>query len=232
MKVARLLAIATVCLIAAAAVGWYVGIPNWRPPLQDGEQYGVDISHHQGPIDWPAVAGDGISFAYIKASEGGDFTDHRFAVNWAAARDAGIRTGAYHYFTLCTDGAAQARHFLRVAAPGPDALPPAVDLEFGGNCSGRPSRATLHREVDEFLQIVEAAWDRPAVLYVFHSFEQRYGIREANDRPLWIPSYPRRPRGDWAVWQLHGFARVEGVTGGVDLDVARLGELEDSPPGR
>lgn len=116
--------------------------------------------------------------------------------------------------------------------PAPDALPPAIDLEFGGNCSGRPSRATLHREVDEFLQIIEAAWDRPAVLYVFHSFEQRYGIREANDRPLWIPSYPRRPRGDWAVWQLHGFARVEGVTGGVDLDVGRLGELEDSPPGR
>lgn len=225
VKWLRVLAITVVVLVAAAAAGWFLWIPNWRPPLQEGEQYGVDISHHQGEVDWQAVAADGIAFTYLKASEGRDFTDERFAENWDEARSAGLQTGAYHYFTLCSDGGDQARHFLRVAAPDPQALPPAVDLEFGGNCSRRPPGDALHAEVAEFIRIVEQAWGRPLVLYVFHSFERAYQVRETYDRPLWIPSYPRRPRGPWAVWQLHGFASVAGVSGGVDLDVGRLSAL-------
>jgi lysozyme len=225
MRLRTVAAITLVGVAAAAAAGWYLWLPNWRPPLLDGEAYGVDVSHHQGEIDWSAVAADGISFAYIKASEGEDFTDDRFAENWAQARDAGVEVGAYHYFTLCTEGAAQARHFLRVAPPDAAALPPALDLEFGGNCSARPTTADLRREVDAFLRIVEDAWGREVVLYVFHSFERAHQVRATYDRPLWTPSYPRRPRDDWSVWQLHGFARVNGVQGPVDLDVARLTDL-------
>lgn len=223
---ARVVGVLLVAALLGAAAVWFIAIPNWRPPLLEGESYGVDVSHHQGRIDWPAVAGDGIAFAYIKASEGGDFTDDRFAQNRKEARAAGVRTGAYHFFTLCTDGAKQARHFLSVAQPDPVALAPAVDLEFGGNCSARPTRKALHRELDEFLTLVEQAWGRKAVLYVFHSFEVAHGVRATyDDRPLWIPSYPRRPRGAWALWQLHGFASVAGVSGSVDLDVGRLEQV-------
>lgn len=225
MKWLRLAAVTAALLVGVAAALWFLLLPNWRPPLADGERYGVDVSHHQGQIEWQAVAADGIAFAYIKATEGGDFTDDRFAANWTRAQGAGLQTGAYHYFTLCTDGGDQARHFLSVARPDPAALPPAVDLEFGGNCSARPAPDDLHEEVDEFIRIVEEAWDRPVVLYVFHDFEQVYQVRHTYDRPLWIPSFPRRPRGAWAVWQLHGFATVEGVEGRVDLDVARLADL-------
>lgn len=225
MKWLRAGALTTSLLVMLAAAAWFLWVPEWRPPLADSERYGVDVSHHQGAIDWRAVAGDGIAFAYIKATEGGDFTDDDFAENWKQARDVGIQTGAYHYFTLCTDGEDQARHFLRIAAPDPAALPPAVDLEFSGNCSARPAQASFHDEVDEFIRIVERAWDRPLVLYVFHDFEQVYQVRQTYDRPLWIPSFPQRPRGDWAIWQLHGFARVDGVEGRVDLDVARIPAL-------
>ena len=83
---------------------WFVWVPAWRPPLQTGERYGIDVSAHQGSIDWASVAGDGIEFAYIKASEGGDFSDSRFRENWEAAADAGMDPGAYHFFPLCTPG--------------------------------------------------------------------------------------------------------------------------------
>lgn len=225
MRWLRGIAIVVALAVVGGVLGWYVVIPNWRPPLQPGEQYGLDVSHHQGPIDWPAVADDGISFSYIKASEGGDWTDDMFETNWAQARAAGVRTGAYHFFTLCTDGSKQARQFLRVAPPDPEALPPALDLEFGGNCSARPSRDDLHREVDEFIEIVEQAWNKPVVLYVWHDFELAYGVRQTYGRPLWTRSYPHRPRGEWSVWQLHGYADVHGVTGGVDLNVARMDDL-------
>lgn len=91
-------------LIAAGALAagwWFLWVPNWRPPLQDDERYGIDVSAHQNLIDWNLVAADGIEFVYIKATEGGDFVDEEFAENWAGAGDLDLDRGAYHFFTLC-----------------------------------------------------------------------------------------------------------------------------------
>jgi lysozyme len=187
-----------------------------------GERYGVDVSAHQGSIDWRRVAGDGIAFAYVKATEGGDLTDQRFGENWRGVAEVGLDRGAYHFFTLCALGADQARHFLAVAPPDPNALPPAVDLELAGNCSGRPSRSTMDRDLDEFLGMVEEAWGRQAVLYVGDAFEAEYHVRERLVRPWWVRRFLLRPSvGGWLIWQLHGYARIEGIHGGVDLDVMR-----------
>lgn len=206
----------------AAAVWWFWWVPQWRPPLRDGERYGIDVSAHQGRIDWTAVAADGIEFAYVKATEGGDFADARFDANWTGAAEAGLDRGAYHFFTLCTPGAAQARHFLAVAPPDPAALPPAVDLELAGNCGDRPGARELDRELDRFLFLVEDAWGEEALLYVGDDWEERYPGRERMGRPLWLRRFLLRPSAEaWWVWQLHGRAHVDGVEGGVDLDVMR-----------
>ena len=208
-------------VLVAAAAWWFWWVPGWRPPLRDGERYGIDVSAHQGPIDWERVAGDGIDFAYVKATEGGDFVDERFAENWGAAAAARLDRGVYHFFTLCTPGDVQARHFLAVAPPDPDALPPAVDLELAGNCSSRPPARAVEAELTRFLLLVENAWGTDAVLYVGNDFEERYPGREEMDRPLWLRRFLLRPTEDWWIWQLHGRARVDGVDGGVDLDVMR-----------
>jgi lysozyme len=47
-------------MVGLAAVFWFVFVPNWRPPLADGERYGVDVSAHQDEIEWEQVAEDGI----------------------------------------------------------------------------------------------------------------------------------------------------------------------------
>jgi len=134
------LAVAGAVLLMTCLVSlwWFFWVPNWRPHLHEGERFGVDVSAHQGVVNWREVAGDNIGFAYIKASEGGDFEDSRFASNWRGAAEAGLARGAYHFFTLCTGGVAQGHHFLSVAPPDHDALPPAVDLELAGNCKNRP----------------------------------------------------------------------------------------------
>ena len=216
---------ATAVLLALAALGagfYYLFLPNWRPALQMGESYGIDVSHHQGSIDWAAVANDDIGFAYIKATEGVGHVDSRFAENWAGAGQAGLERGAYHFFTLCSSGADQARQFLAAAPPDPKALPPAVDLELIGACGLRPPAAHVNQQLDEFLRIVEEAWGRPALLYVGDDFEQPYPTRERLRRPLWHRRFLRRPNVDgWVVWQLHGEAHVKGVDGRVDLNVKR-----------
>jgi lysozyme len=140
-------------LVAFSAWAWFGWLPNSRPALRLGERYGVDVSAHQGAIDWDRVVGDSISFAYIKATEGGDFVDERFTVNWAGARRAGIEVGVYHFFTLCTPGDVQARNFVGAAPPDGAAMPPAVDLELAGNCSVRPDPGTVQHELASFLTV-------------------------------------------------------------------------------
>lgn len=211
----------TLTIAGLGAAWWFLWVPNWRPPLQAGERYGIDVSSHQGDIDWKAVAGDGNEFAYIKATEGGDFVDDRFVTNWNGAGDAGLERGAYHFFTLCTPGEAQAENFLRVAPPREDALPPAVDLEHAGNCSDRPPRASVIAELQGFIEMIEVAWQDDVVLYLGNDFESLYEVRATLDRPLWLRRFMLRPDDDWAIWQLHGYARVDGISGAVDLDVMR-----------
>lgn len=206
-------------LVLGTAAAWVWWVPSYRPSLRERETYGIDVSAHQGSIDWRRVADDGIAFAYVKATEGGDHTDARFAANWTAARDAGIERGAYHFFTLCRPGEEQARHFLGVV-PGDAELAPAVDLEIAGNCSSRPSRDDVRRELRAFLDAVEAAEHRPVVLYVGEDWRRRYPVEDG--RPLWLRRILRRPGGDWSLWQVQGRARVDGVRGGVDLDVRRV----------
>lgn len=215
------------CGVLAAALlagAWGLGLVRVRPWLAAGESYGVDVSHHQGPIRWDAVARDGIRQAYIKASEGASGRDDRFVENWTAARASGVRVGAYHFFSLCRPGADQARNFLDALAAAGDragALAPVVDLEFAGNCDGRPAASDLERELAAFLDAVEGQLGQRAMLYVLPEFEAAYPLRAYADRPRWARSIVLRPGGDWRWWQAEDAARVAGIDGGVDLDVVR-----------
>ena len=213
-------------LSVVAATGawfWFVGLRTHRPSLHAGERYGIDVSGHQGRIEWTKVAGDDIKFAYIKATEGGDFVDDHFAENWAAAKTSGIERGAYHFFTLCTPGQVQADNFLQIVGDQDGALAPAVDLELLGNCSQRPDGVAVYRELTVLLDAVEARTHKHTVLYVGDDFEERYLVKASYGRPLWIRRLLQRPdENDWTIWQANGLARVEGVSGDVDLDVMRL----------
>lgn len=218
--VAGAAAVAVIAMLAAAT--WWSWFPRWRPALRDGERYGIDVSAHQGRIDWSRVATDEVDFAYVKATEGSDFIDDWFGENWSGAQLAGIERGAYHFFTLCTPGAPQAANFLNVARPDPAALAPAVDLELAGNCRERPPRSAVMADLDAFLTAVEAGWGRPVVLYLGDDFEGRYEVREALDRPLWLRRFLLRPRGSGVtIWQVHGYAKVDGIAGRVDLNLMR-----------
>jgi lysozyme len=77
-------------LAGGAAIGGTLAYPYVEPARLWYDVIGVDVSNHQGDIDWPRLARTDIAFAYIKASEGGDFRDRRFAANWEGARKAGL----------------------------------------------------------------------------------------------------------------------------------------------
>jgi lysozyme len=144
---------------------WYYEPDRRAYPLR-----GIDVSHHQGTIDWRKVASDDVAFAFIKASEGGDHRDRLFARNWNEAEAAGVKAGAYHFFTFCRSGRDQAANFLQVLGERKGALPAALDLEFGGNCAAKPEASDIKREIESFLQAVESHTGAPVVLYVTAEF--------------------------------------------------------------
>lgn len=193
--------------------------------LGEGEVLGIDVSGHQGEIDWDRARDAGVSFAYIKATEGAGHEDSTFSANWTGAGKAGIARGAYHYFTLCSTGEEQALAFLEAVPPDDSALPPAVDLELDGACAQEPDQTAVKREVDAFVSAVEKGWGRRVVVYSSWEWRNAYPLPEEVARPQWHTRDSRRPEGDWDIWQVRFDARIDGIDHDVDLDVMKVEDL-------
>src|SRR5450631_271120 len=222
--------IAAVTVSAVAAVGLFgAGLARgwWRmnhPNPARFPVWGVDVSRHQGDVDWPAVARQPqIAFAYVKATEGGDWVDPRFQANWQGARAAGLRAGAYHFFTFCRPPLDQARHFLQVLPHDADTLPPAVDVELGGNCKTIPTAREVQDALVVWLEAVADALGREPVIYATREAYDRFLDAPRLRRRLWIRDVwtePRLPQSDsWTLWQFDARARVAGIPAFVDLNV-------------
>jgi lysozyme len=184
---------------------------------------GIDVSHHQRRIDWVKLGTEGYDFAFLKATEGGDLRDPLFAANWPAAASAGLARGAYHFFTFCTGGEKQAKNFIAALAPGQEMLPPAVDIEFHGNCARPPDPAAIRAELTIFLERIEAAYGRRPILYATKNSYARIVAGAFLDYPVWARNILHEPRLDreWSFWQYADRGRVDGVGSLVDLDLFR-----------
>ncbi|HEY3406411.1 MAG TPA: GH25 family lysozyme [Ohtaekwangia sp.] len=104
------------------------------PDKEEFPVVGIDISHHQGKINWKQLSTEDVSFIIMKATEGVDYKDPLFDSNWSASKSAGYKTGAYHFYRVCRDGKEQAENFIRTVPNLPENIAPTIDLEFGGNC--------------------------------------------------------------------------------------------------
>lgn len=206
----------------------------FTPPLDRFPVQGIDVSHHQREIDWPAVAGDPrVRFVYMKATEGGDHRDTRFARNWQSARAAGLAVGAYHYFTFCRPGAEQAQNVIATVPRDVGALPLAVDLEFHGNCRTDVEADWLATELRAFLSATADYFGERPVFYGEAGFFEPFVRQRPDTFPehlLWLRSIAYEPGQEqchrWTIWQYSDTGTVPGIAGPVDLN-AFCGSDED-----
>ncbi len=198
----------------------------WRfnyPKLSKYPIRGIDVSHHQGKIDWSKVKEENFNFVFIKATEGGDFSDPEFKRNWEEASKVGLSKGAYHFFTFCKPGIEQAYNFINTVPVEPNALPPAIDFEFIGNCSKRPEKGLVLKELFAFIGEIEEKYGKSPIIYVTYDSYNQYLKGEIDKYNIWIrdiffsPSLPDEQ--EWTFWQYGDRGQVRGINGPVDLNV-------------
>jgi lysozyme len=180
---------------------------------------GCDVSHWQGEVNFAKMYDAGARFVFLKASQA-NWTDGRFAANYAMARKTPLLVGVYHYLDWTAPAVEQARYFAKIVADYPPDLPPVVDYE---ERKSAPERSKAIAQATAFMAEFENLTGRAMMIYTSPGYWKEFGLGESPffaSRPLWIahygvnnPTVPR-PWSTWEFWQYtdRGDGRRYGVS--------------------
>ena len=196
--------------------------------------HGIDVARFQQSIDWGTARANGVNFAFIKATEGGDLIDPMFRDHWRGAGRAGIPRGAYHFFYHCRPAAEQAAFFIRNVPRTTGALPPVLDMEwtpFSPTCTIRRRPDVIRSEAKIFLDIVEAHYGQRPIIYSTVDFYRENQMWRVGPYPFWLRSVAAHPDEvyggrHWSFWQYTSTGLIPGIAGEVDINVFDGSEAE------
>lgn len=219
----------SVCFLAMLALLVLAGKWVWdtyRNPRAkvDFEKYpvrGIDISVHNGDVDFAKVRRSGVSFVWIKASEGESHRDVRFADNFDKATAAGLLTGAYHFFRFDCDGVKQAVNLCEALDYRRPDLGVAIDVELQNNASGVADEVIIENLASMTDYLIMKGL--PVTFYTNKEGYTRFIKDNFGDFPLWICSFtdwhPFEDNTSWTFWQYSHKGEVDGIKGDVDENV-------------
>jgi lysozyme len=179
---------------------------------------GLDVSHHQGVIDWTDVDAK-YQFIFAKATEGDTFIDTKFTENAKNIKATGRILGAYHFFHFNYDGTEQANNYIKTVGTLID-LPPAIDFEFSGNPK-EYDEAKIINELKKCINRLEEHYNYKVIIYTTRDAYKQI-IKDNFDNPLWYRSiiFPVKTNmKNLVFWQYHNSATIPGVKTKVDLNV-------------
>lgn len=167
---------------------------------------GIDVSEHNGAVNWADVHKAGMVFAICKATEGATYHDPTFATNYKGAKAAGLIRGAYCFARPKTSSAIdEANNYVAVvnAQGGFDDLPPILDMEDHGGLSP----AALTAWVMTWMNRVKELTGMQPILYTYGDFAKNHLLASLSSIPLWIAAYQTTPPANvngwtkWLMWQ-------------------------------
>lgn len=199
---------------------------------------GMDVSSHQGTVDWRHAWNQGARFSYAKATEGQYYRNPDFNGQNSGAASVGMYRGAYHFAIPSPgSGAGDANYFLdnggMWTADG-RTLPPLLDIEYNpypslGDTCYNMGPASMTQYVHDFSQTVKARTGRLPMIYTTTDWWSRCtGNTSAfSDHPLHIANYSneagRLPNG-WGRYTIWQFSSTGPFVG--DSNVWYAGEAE------
>lgn len=191
---------------------------------------GIDVSKHQGRIDWEKVAGDGIDFAFIRvgyrgSSEGKLVEDEYFLDNIEGALENGIDVGVYFYTQAVSTEEAkeEARFLLDLLEPYEITYPVVLDLEEvdGKSRTDGMTQADYTDAALAFLETVESAGYKPMIYGNLKTFFLMLDLSRIEEYEKWFAYYqaPVYFPYEFSIWQYSSTGTVNGIKGDVDMNV-------------
>ena len=203
--------------------------------IRDGQVIsykGIDVSKHQGEIDWAKVAADGVEFAFIRVGNRGYGTgaiveDAQFEANIKGALSNGIQVGVYFFSQAINEEEAmdEAQFVLEKIAPYKVQGPVVIDVEKVSDSEARMNQISLEQRTSNtlvFLETVEAAGYE---VMLYHNMEMgtlMLDMEQFEDYSKWFAYYNKEIYYPYAfdVWQYSDKGKVDGIAGDVDLNIS------------
>lgn len=187
---------------------------------------GIDVSHHQGTIDWDAVAASDVEWAIIRVSHGTAVMDREFARNWEEAGRVGLIRGVYQFFSASADPIEQAD--LVIDSIGGELqvgeLPPVLDIE-SLSVESYPAATVIANMRTWVARIEDRLGVAPIIYTAKYFWRDQLGDPDFSAYPLWVANYgvdcPDAPSAwtDWTMWQYTSDGSVPGIAGRVDRNL-------------
>lgn len=202
------------------------------PTKLEAEKYevrGVDVSEYQGEVDWNRIKYQGISFVFIKATEGSKSKDDYFDKNFGELKNMDMLLGVYHFFSFETEGEEQAQNYINTVGyiENDDSIfIPIIDVEYYSYYEkAKPYKEWIIEELQTMLDDLENTYRIKPMIYTTMGFYDDYINGNFSDYDIWIRDIVTKPNlenRDWRFWQYTGKGRLDGYSGQekfIDLNV-------------
>ena len=194
---------------------------------------GIDVSKHNGVIDWKKVAATDVDFAIIRAGYGYTYVDPRFKYNIENAIANGIKVGVYWFvYALSVDEAIKnADKFHSVIAPYAKNITMKVWCDFEYDSDNYANKNGIAFSKESRTAIVKAFCERLKELgydvgvYANRDY-LRYKFEDLSEYPLWYALYNSTKDRECLMWQHTSKGKVDGITGNVDMNYLYTDEIE------
>lgn len=199
---------------------------------------GLDVSKHQGEIDWQKVKealieqnGGTSGFVIIRAGYGmyANQKDPQFEANMKGAGEAGIPVGVYwySYAVSAEEAAEEARVCLEIIAPYREqiVLPVFFDQEYEPGIKAQ-SKNVRTQMCQSFLEAVQKAGYRAGLYCSYDWYRNWVDQSQLTDWPVWIAQYGQKcgyTGGNLVAWQYTSEGQVAGIAGNVDCNIGYSG---------
>ena len=213
----------------------YIEYTTWPTDVPGAVGYGIDVSHHQGKIDWNKVKKAGVNFAIVRCGYGQDQTDQddrRWEANADACEKYGIPFGTYLYSYADTVAKAksEAKHVLRLIKGYDLSYPIYYDLEES-SIRNKLSKTKIADIAEAFCDTIEAAGYEAAIYSNTDWFTNYLTDKRFNQWDKWVAQYNDACyyEGEYSMWQCSSKGKVSGINGNVDLNIDLGAALNRGP---
>lgn len=206
-----------------------------------GKVYGIDVSRHQGSWRWEDLAlyadkkgevyTSGAKLGYelqpaffviMKATEGSNLVDQKYAENVAQARQGRYIKGAYHFMSTMSEIDTQIKNFIDNAVVEPGDFPPVLDIETPHSRVAEVGEENIRQMALAWLRAVEDHYGVRPVIYTNDLFRKKYlDTPEFKEYDYWMARYSKKgpQSGDWLLWQFTQTGRPRGISVPADINV-------------